>query len=316
MTVNFSGNAICAMAVMFFAAGFPAADELLQRWGVVGLIAARNVIGFSMLFLLMITLERDTNLLALPWLKGFWIGFVGFGLGSMLLLIAQSISNSTTASLAAAAMPITALGLEVLLDKRRLSARFVIAVCLVILGGIIASGVLIEKFSVGFGFATGLLASGFFAWGSRKTVKGLPDQTPLSRTTITSSGMGAFCFFSWIIFTLLGHPTAKMDLPDFNDIGLLIIYSILALSISQTLWIKAVSDIGVGIASFHLNATPFYVMVIIFSLGGVWDWIKAVGVTILILGGILAQLPGNRPAIGTNIKFFFKFCSRFFSAPR
>ena len=296
MTEHLGGNAVCAMAVLFFAAGFPAADELLQRWGVVGLISARNVIGFSMLIFLMITLEKGTNLFALPWLKGFQIGFFGFGLGSMLLLVAQSMSNATTAALAAAAMPITAVGLELLLDSRRLSARFGISVVLVILGGIIASGVLLEKLSVGFGFALGLAASGFFAWGSRKTVKALPDQTPLARTTITSSGMGAFCVLCWFLVAIFGFPTAKMDLPGLKDLGLLFVYSILALSISQTLWIKAVGEIGVGIASFHLNATPFYVMVIIFLLGGEWNWMQTTGVVILTIGAILAQLPEDWPS--------------------
>ena len=291
ISVKLSGNAFCAIAVLFFAAGFPAADELLQRWGLVGLISARNLIGFSMLVLLMMIFEKGTNLVELPWLKGFRIGFIGFGLGSMMLLVAQSMSNATTAALAAAAMPLTAVGLEVLLDKRRVSLKFVISVGLVILGGILASGVLLETLSVGFGFALGLIASGFFAWGSRKTVKALPDQTPLSRTTITTSGMGAFCVFSWIVSAFWGHPTAKMSLPDLSDLGLLFVYSILALSISQILWIKAVGEIGVGIASFHLNATPFYVMVIIFLLGGEWNWMQTTGVIIVTIGAVFAQLP-------------------------
>ena len=59
----------------------------------------------------------------LPWFKGFWIGGIGFGFGSLLLLIAQAMTDATTA-LAAAAMPIFAVGLEVALDGRRLSARF------------------------------------------------------------------------------------------------------------------------------------------------------------------------------------------------
>ena len=85
--------------------------------------------------------------------------------------------------------------------------------------------------------------------------------------------------------------TCQIEYNHIPDILLLLIYSILGLSISQVLWIKSVADIGVGIASFHLNATPFYVMVIIFLFGGGWNWMQVVGVFIVLSGAILAQLP-------------------------
>ena len=40
------------------------------------------------------------SLSQLPWKKGFWIGFLGFGIGSMLLLLSQSMTNAVTAALA------------------------------------------------------------------------------------------------------------------------------------------------------------------------------------------------------------------------
>jgi drug/metabolite transporter (DMT)-like permease len=85
--------------------------------------------------------------LKLPWIKGFWIGGAGFGCGSLLLLIALSMTDAMTAALAAAAMPVFAVGLEVLLDSRRLSFRFLVAVALVLLGGALASGVMPGRLS-------------------------------------------------------------------------------------------------------------------------------------------------------------------------
>jgi hypothetical protein len=42
-----------------FAVGFPAADQLLQTWGVIALISVRNFIALLTAVLLMILLERN-----------------------------------------------------------------------------------------------------------------------------------------------------------------------------------------------------------------------------------------------------------------
>jgi len=70
---------------------------------------------------------------------------------------------------------------------------------------------------------------------------------------------------------------------------LLLIYAWIAIGISQIFWIKSVSQLGIGLASFHLNATPFYVMFILFILGNSWVWSQAIGAAIVITGVILAQ---------------------------
>ena len=279
--------------MIFFAAGFPAAELLLETSGVIALISLRNAIGFATLLAFLRLLERQTEIFGLPWRTGFQFGFVGFGFGSVMLLVAQSMSDATTAALAVAAMPITAIALEVVLDNRRLTVRFLFSVLLVLIGGVLASGVMVQKLSVGVGFALGLIGSGFFAWGSRQTVKKLPDLTPLSRTTVTTGGMVAFCLICWTGAEIFGQRSATLSITTSQDVLLLLIYSILGLSISQVLWIKSVADIGVGIASFHLNATPFYVMVIIFLFGGGWNWMQTGGVLILLSGAILAQLPSR-----------------------
>ena len=56
-------------------------------------------------------------------------------------------------------------------------------------------------------------------------------------------------------------------------------------------------DIGIGIASFHLNAAPFYVMIIVFALGSDWNWMQALGAAILTIGTLLAQWPVKSPLL-------------------
>ena len=216
---------------------------------------------------------------------------MGFGLGSLLLLIAQAMTDATTAALAAAAMPLFAVGLEVALDGRRLSRRFLLAVALVLFGGALAAGVIPGKSSIGAGFALGLFASGIFAWGSRKTVKSFPILSPLARTTITTSGMFGFMAIPCLVAVFFDHSWSAIGSLDFSNIGLLLVYACLGLGLSQIFWIKAVEDVGIGVASFHLNAAPFYVMIIVFVLGSEWNWIQALGAVILTVGTLLAQLP-------------------------
>ena len=293
--MSIRGNIFGVTAIILFATGFPAADKLLQTWGIITLIALRNLLALMVMISLIFFLEKSVVFWKLPWFKGFWIGGIGFGFGSLLLLIAQAMTDATTAALAAAAMPIFAVGLEGALDGRRLTARFLLAVALVLFGGALAAGVTLEKASISLGFALGLLATGIFAWGSRETVKSFPTLSPLSRTAITTSGMFGFVAIPCLVAMFFQYSWSAVGALDISNVGLLIIYACLALGISQIFWIKAVEDIGIGIASFHLNATPFYVMIIVYLLGSDWNWMQVLGAAILTVGTLLAQLPGKDP---------------------
>ena len=51
----------------------------------------------------------------------------------------------------------------------------------------------------------------------------------------------------------------------------------------------AVGRIGIGAASLHMNAVPFYVMIFAFALGGVWNWPQTIGAMVVVLGVLIAQ---------------------------
>ena len=284
-----SGNLNCMVAVGLFSFGFPAANSLLETWGIISLITLRNLLGLIFLVGLMALTLGAASLSQLPWKKGFWIGFFGFGIGSMLLLLSQSMTNAVTAALAAATMPICAVALEMAFDGKRLNLRFLISIVLVVLGGLTASGIQFGDVQLGLGFLIGLFASSFFAWGSRATVKEFPRLTPLARTTVTTFGMTGFCafvFFGALIFKIEG--TTIPTLTD-NDLILLLIYAWCALGLSQWVWIRGVGQVGIGVASFHLNAAPFYVMLIMLALGYSWSWLQAIGACIVAVGVIMSQ---------------------------
>ena len=64
---------------------------------------------------------------------------------------------------------------------------------------------------------------------------------------------------------------------------------------SQLLWIISVGRIGIGAASMHMNAVPFYVMLMVFTLGGPWNWAQTFGAVIVVVGALVAQGLIGRP---------------------
>lgn len=276
-------------AIALYALGFPAAEILLQDWGVIALIALRNILGLALLLAVWPLLESWRNIQTAPWVKGLKIGGFGFGFGSALLLLTQWLTNGVTAALAAACMPVIAVAMEVVLDGRRLSAHFVAGVCLVLVGGLLASGLDVSNARFGIGLLLGLLATVLFTWGSRATVKGLPGVSQYTQVVVTTAGMAAVTTLAFVVMSMLSLPLAHTATLALHGWMLLLVYAWLSLAISQTLWIHSVERLGIGVASFHLNATPFYVMLLFVAMGGDWRWTQAVGAVILAIGVVLSQ---------------------------
>jgi len=97
-TDTLKGNFACVTAIALFAVGFPAADRLLDSWGVIALIAFRNTLGLTLLIALWLIVDGWSTVYIAPWLKGIRIGSIGFGLGATPLLLAQSMTNAVTAA--------------------------------------------------------------------------------------------------------------------------------------------------------------------------------------------------------------------------
>ena len=285
-------NVILVVAISIFALGFPAAEFLLDDWDVVTVIAVRNVFAFVLLFIIWIALEGSGVLRTANWIKGFWIGGIGFGIGSFLLLFVQSITSPVIAALAAATMPLAAVALEVILDGRKMTQWFFIGIILVLFGGFVAAGATFDgiNFDLRLGTLLVFIPAAIFAWGSRATVKNLPGMTSLGQTTITTFGMAVFTLVLYVICNFLLQIIGPYPEITIKHFGLVLIYAWLGFAISQIFWIRGVSGLGIGIASFHLNALPFYVMFFLFLLGESWNWQQAIGAVIVTSGVILSQI--------------------------
>ena len=285
----FNSNFICVFAILLFAMGFPAAEYLLDDWDVVSVITARNVSSFILIFFIWLAIEGIQKVRSALWFKGFLIGATGFGIGSFLILILQSLTSPVIAVLACATMPVFAVTLEIFFDGRKMTLWFFFGVILVLIGGYIASGATFDNNGIGFAALIGLIGVALFGWASRATVKNLPGMSTLGQTSVTSFGMAGISAVLYLFCYILGL-TETTSVITINHLGLVLIYGWLGLGISQILWIKGISQLGIGIASFHLNAAPFYVMFVLFLLGDSWIWYQAIGAFIVITGVIIAQL--------------------------
>jgi drug/metabolite transporter (DMT)-like permease len=128
-----------------------------------------------------------------------------------------------------------------------------------------------------------------FTLGSRLTVTSFPTLTPLGRTSVTLVGAAIVTLCAASLHIAFGSPA-----PDFSSFGpkevsALLVFAVGGLAVSQVLWIMSVGRLGIGMASLHINATPFYVMIIMFAFGSPWNWAQAIGAAIVGLGVLVAQ---------------------------
>ena len=80
-------NFLCFAAMITWAAGFPAAEILLNSWGPISLMFVRMSIVVIFLLVVWCSLEGLGTILRVAWAKPIFIGAMGFGLGATLSLI-------------------------------------------------------------------------------------------------------------------------------------------------------------------------------------------------------------------------------------
>ena len=283
------GNLMAMASMVTWAAGFPLAEVLMERWGVLALVTARFALAVAMLIPLWMLIDGPRAVAAARWGRGAVIGGIGFGLGAWLLLIAQRLTDPVTVAIIASATPIAATVIEILFDGRRLTGAFVLGLAASVAGGAVAVQGPAAGGDLVLGAGLAVVACFLFVWASRATVKSLPGMSDLGRTTITLAGGSIMTGAIFLAAYGGGWASLPEDGWQQRDIGLLALYALASLALSQVLWIASVGRLGVALASFHINISPFYVMVILLALGGGWNWQQALGAGIVGAGVVLAQ---------------------------
>ncbi len=293
-TGSFFANANCFAAMLLWATGFVALEYLLDDWGVLSLSSLRLVVSVVFLVLWWGWTEGWAKVFGAPWRKGLIIGGLGWGVGSVLLVMGQKLSDPVTVTIVVAMMPIAGAATEIVFDNRRLSRRLIVGLILAVLGGYLATGAQPMQGNFGFGVALCLGAILLFAWVTRATTRQFETLSRTGQATVTLCG-GMLVTLIWYgISIVAGFGEIHIGTIDTGDWLPLLIFLLPSSGIAQLLWIHGAGKLGILLASFHMNAVPFYVMVILVSLSlGQWHWLQAGAVVLVALGVLVSQIsPG------------------------
>jgi len=285
-----ASNLTCFSAMVMWSFAFPIAEFMLVSWGTVSLVLARQLIAVSVLFAAWLWIDGWKRIVAADWGGGFQIGGIGFGLGSIAFLVGQHMSDAVTPAIAASMMPIIGALLEVTLDGRRLRAGLLFGILLALLGGMLATGARLGEGNFGWGSLLCLGSVVLFAWATRATNRRFSKLSFVGQTTITLSGSLLVVCSVFLLMQLFDVSGTAVGLLDLTHGGLLVFSSVASLALAQFMWIRGAAGLGILLASLHMNAVPFYVMVIVvLFLGETWNWGQAAGATLVAVGVLLAQ---------------------------
>lgn len=284
-----TSNLICLASMVVWAAGLPAADLIIPHMSPLALTACRALLAAAVLVPVWWLVDGGKVVLGANWLRGAWVGFVTLGLASFLVIIALRLNDPVTVAIVSAIMPVIGILLECVADHRPFTRALAIGLVLSVAGGLIAVSGAEGEVSFGLGVLAALGSVALYTWGSRETVKAFPELTPLGRSTLTIAGAA-------VVATLVAVADGlwRDQWPDWAAIGWvefggLAAFSIGSMAIAQLLWIVSVGRIGIGAASMHMNAVPFYVMLMVFVTGGPWNWWQTLGAAVVVTGAAIAQ---------------------------
>ncbi|WP_170360879.1 DMT family transporter [Ruegeria arenilitoris] len=282
-----SGNGLAVASMLTWAAGFPAAEVLLQSWPPVALFAARLVLAVAFLVPVWLLIDGPSRVLRARWGHALFVGGT-LGAGMFLIIVAQKLTDPVTVAIIASCAPLFATLLELATGTRRLRWNFAVGLVVSIVGGLIATSA-VAPAQLGLGAGCAILSTGLFCWASMATARDFPELSQTGRSTITLVGgliVAAFLFFAAGQAGMDILPSAPIDV---QQMGMLVIYALVSLGLSQVLFIASVGKLGVALASFHINIAPFYVMLIMLVLGEEWNWTRALGASIVAVAVVLAQ---------------------------
>ncbi len=283
-----SGNGLAVASMLTWAAGFPAAEVLLQTWPPVALLAARLALAVVVMVPIWLLIDGPRRVLRARWGHAMLVGGLGIGIAMFLLIVAQKLTDPVTVAIIASCAPLMATVLELAAGTRRLRWNFALGVLVSIVGGLIATSA-VAPAQLGLGAVCAIGATGLFCWASMATARDFPDLSHTGRTTITFAG--GLVMASLLVFgaAQMGMDVLPATAFDTQQAGMLMIYAIISMGLSQVFFVASIGKLGVALTSFHINIAPFYVMVIMVMMGDEWNSTRALGAGIVALSVVLAQ---------------------------
>lgn len=284
-----AANLICMASMLIWAAGLPAADLLIPLLPPEQLNALRMVMASAALLPFWIVMEGVGPALRVNWLKGIGVGSL-IGFGAFLLILGQARGGAVTAAVISASLPVVGMALEVAFDGRKVTPSLVLGLLLSLVGGVLALDLKAGGMSLGLGALLCFASVVSFTIGSRLTVTAFPDETPIGRTALTMTGAAIASVAVAAGQLALGYsPAPSFAAWGWPEVWAMLLFSVGAVGVTQVLWIMSVERLGIGLSALHINAAPFYVMIILFALGAPWSWPQAGAAALVGLGVLIAQ---------------------------
>lgn len=282
-------NLILLFSMLSWAAGLPAANYLIGPLPPLPLTFARMGIAAVVLLPLWLGHEGLGALARAPLARGLGIGALGLGACGVLLVMAQAETDAVTVAVISAGAPVIGMALECLLDGRPVTLPLIGGIALSVAGGLLSLGGGMGGLNLGIGALYAFGSVLVYTIGSRLTVTALPGMSPLGRTTLTLLGAVAASGIGAAALALTGGPAVDWPAIGTPEVLALCIFAIFGMAICQLTWIAGIGHLGIGTATLHMNAAPFYVMVFLFLLGDPWNWVQAAGAVLVAAGVLLAQ---------------------------
>ena len=282
-------NLICLASMVIWASGLPAAALIVPHMPPVALTAARATLAALVLVPIWWALEGTTVLRTADWRRGAWVGFLALGAASFFVIVALTLTDAVTVAIVTAVMPVAGIALECIADKRPFTRALAVGLILSLAGGLIGLSGGAASLDLGVGALAALASVLCFTWGSRESVRAFPAMTPLGRSAVTIGGAAVVMLVAAVADGLWRDVWPDWAAIGWREFGGLAIFGIGSMAVSQLLWIISVGRIGIGAASLHMNAVPFYVMLIVFLTGGVWSWWQTAGAVVVVFGALIAQ---------------------------
>jgi drug/metabolite transporter (DMT)-like permease len=273
--------------MLTWAAGFPAAEVLLQSWPPIALLLARMALAVLVMVPIWILIDGPARVLRARWGHAMLVGGA-LGAGMFLIILAQKLTDPVTVAIIASCAPLFATLLELAAGARRLRWNFALGVVVSIVGGLIATSA-VAPAQLGLGAVCAIASTGMFCWASMATARDFPELGQTGRSTITFVGGLVTATILFGAAAQIGMDVMPSTAIDVQQVGMLVIYALISMALSQMFFVGSVGKIGVALASFHINIAPFYVMLIMLVLGEDWNWTRALGAGIVAVAVVLAQ---------------------------
>ena len=293
-SVRTQGNVMAVLSMLLWSTSFPISEVLLLRWDALSLAVVRLGGGALMLTLMGWGIRNRYSWTNWPVRSALMIGAVGIGIGTFALNLGLKYSNPVNVSVIVTTIPLFSVMLGVIKHEETLSPRIMIAIGLAICGGVLVSW---SSTQTQAGFQGGeLLVLGaviLWTWYSRVSVTRLLVIPAYPRTVLTLLG-GALCLIP-VALVLEGGGWFDLNAPwSVSDLPLIGGLCAFGVGLSMVCWMISAEKIGVTIAALHINALPFYVLLLGLMFGGTLLVSQVTGAVLVAAGAVLAQIPAQR----------------------